>query len=153
MAYSGAMKRILVALDASSRAVRVLHAALELAVPFDAELRLFRCVVIPTEIPQQLWRTPELDMTPLLIQQADEEMRALSAQVPAERLESAVARVGVPWDMIVREATEFQADLLVMGTKGHGLLDRLLGTTASKVADHAPCNLFLVRDAVVLPTT
>lgn len=140
------MKNILVALDASPRAPLVLHAAIELSVPFDAKLRLIRCVILPTEIPQQFWRTPDLDLTPVLIDQADAEMRALAAQVPPNRLESAVARVGVPWDMICREATEFKADLIVMGAQGHGLLDRLLGTTASKVANHAPCNLFMVRN-------
>jgi len=144
------MKRILVALDASPRAPTVLHAAIELAGPFDARLRLFRCVTLPTEIPQTFFRTPDLDMTPLLIERADEEIRALAERVPADRIESAVARVGVPWDMICREAKDFEADLLVMGAQGHGLLDRLLGTTASKVADHAPCNLFMVRNDFVV---
>lgn len=144
------MKKILVALDASPRAPRVLHAAIELSVPLGAQLRLFRCVTLPTEIPQTFWRTPELDMTPVLIEQADAEIRELAHAVPPERLESAVARVGVPWDMICREAKDFEADLLVMGAQGHGLLDRLLGTTASKVADHAPCNLLMVRSDLTL---
>lgn len=144
------MKNILVALDASPRAPLVLHAAIELSVPFDAKLRLLRCVVLPTEIPSQYFRTPDLDLTPVLIEQADDEMKELAAKVPPGRLESAVARIGVPWDMICREATEFHADLIVMGAQGHGLLDRLLGTTASKVANHAPCNLFMVRTDFVV---
>ena len=37
------------------------------------------------------------------------------------------------------------ADLVVIGSHGYGGLDRLLGTTAAKVANRAPCSVLVVR--------
>jgi nucleotide-binding universal stress UspA family protein len=43
-------------------------------------------------------------------------------------------------------ATDARADLLVIGASGRsGLWGGLLGTTADKVVDHAPCSVLVVR--------
>ncbi len=43
-------------------------------------------------------------------------------------------------------AMEVGADLLVIGHSGHSAIwGRLLGTTADKVVDHAPCSVLVVR--------
>jgi nucleotide-binding universal stress UspA family protein len=36
-------------------------------------------------------------------------------------------------------------DLVVIGSHGYGGIDRLLGTTAAKIVDHAPCSVYVVR--------
>ncbi len=38
-----------------------------------------------------------------------------------------------------------KADLVVMGTKGRGLSDGMIGSTGTKVARHAPCSVLLIR--------
>src|SRR5262249_60211206 len=43
-------------------------------------------------------------------------------------------------------AMEVGAELLVIGHSGHsGIWGRLLGTTADKVVEHAPCSVLVVR--------
>ncbi len=50
-----------------------------------------------------------------------------------------------PWDGICRAAREHDADMIVIGSHGYGALDRLLGTTAAKVVNHADRNVLVVR--------
>ena len=38
-----------------------------------------------------------------------------------------------------------KADLVVMGTKGRGLFEGMIGSTGTKVARHAPCSVLLIR--------
>jgi nucleotide-binding universal stress UspA family protein len=48
-------------------------------------------------------------------------------------------------ELIVRIAHETQADLIVLGHKGHFLRDHLLGSTADRVAEHADCPVMIVK--------
>ncbi|MDF2530402.1 MAG: universal stress protein [Gammaproteobacteria bacterium] len=46
---------------------------------------------------------------------------------------------------IVRLADKIQADIIVIGSHGHGGVKRLLGSTASSVLHHANCDVLVVR--------
>ena len=53
---------------------------------------------------------------------------------------------------IVDQATAWGADLIVVGTRGHGLLRRLIvGSTARTVVQHAPMSVLVVRPIAVPP--
>jgi len=53
---------------------------------------------------------------------------------------------GSPKQLIVEEAERFGADLIVLGTHGHGPAGRfLLGSVAHAVVLHAPCSVEVVR--------
>jgi nucleotide-binding universal stress UspA family protein len=53
---------------------------------------------------------------------------------------------GVPKDMIVQEATDWDADLIVLGSHGYSPMRRLiLGSVASVVVAKAPCSVQVVR--------
>jgi nucleotide-binding universal stress UspA family protein len=57
----------------------------------------------------------------------------------------AEAPQGDPGSEIVRVARDKEADLIVMGTRGHAALERvLLGSTARKVLHHAPCSVLVI---------
>ena len=57
-----------------------------------------------------------------------------------------VVREGDPRTVIVDEATEWRADLIVVGSHGHtGLKRLLLGSVAHAVVAHAPCSVEVVR--------
>ncbi len=57
-----------------------------------------------------------------------------------------VAREGDPAMVIVEEAQARGADLIAMGTHGHGVLRHLLlGSTAERVVQHANCPVMTVR--------
>jgi nucleotide-binding universal stress UspA family protein len=51
---------------------------------------------------------------------------------------------------IVNEAREFNADLIVVGNRGHSRLQTmLLGSVSAEVVAHAPCPVLVARDATV----
>jgi nucleotide-binding universal stress UspA family protein len=53
---------------------------------------------------------------------------------------------GRPASSIVDEAAEWPADLLVMGSRGHGAIAAmLLGSVSAEVVDHAPCPVLIAR--------
>jgi nucleotide-binding universal stress UspA family protein len=57
-----------------------------------------------------------------------------------------VAREGDPAEAIISVAEERKADIIVVGNKGMtGIKRFLLGSVPSRVAQHAPCSVFIVR--------
>ncbi|MFN0250052.1 MAG: universal stress protein [Kofleriaceae bacterium] len=139
------MKRILVALDGSERAPTVLAAALRLAELADATLVVFRAIGIPPEVPRELLEMTDVRLEDILLRNARESLARLTADIPAGRIEHVVANFATPWDGICRTAREHDADLIVIGSHGYGVLDRLLGTNAAKVVNHADRNVLVVR--------
>lgn len=68
-----------------------------------------------------------------------EETRGLS------NVEKKILR-GIPYDEIMKFATEEKIDLIVMGTYGRSGFERLLfGSTAERVVRRAPCPVMTVR--------
>ena len=61
---------------------------------------------------------------------------------------------GVPKDMIVQEANDWGADLVVLGSHGYGRIRRaVLGSIASGVVAEAPCSVHVVRAKHLLHDT
>lgn len=57
---------------------------------------------------------------------------------------------GRPATCIVEDAREFRADLIVLGSRGHGeVASMLLGSVAAAVTDHAPCPVLVARTPVL----
>jgi nucleotide-binding universal stress UspA family protein len=57
-----------------------------------------------------------------------------------------VAEMGRPARAIVESAEEWGADLIVLGSHGHGFWSRLtLGSVADQVIHHAPCSVLVVK--------
>ena len=139
------MKKILVALDGSPRAPHVLASAAHFANTLGAKLHLYRAVSIPREIPIDLYIGEGGSLEEILIAKAEKELRILADQVPLEFLEGHHVAVASPWDGICRAAKEQAVDLIVIGSHGYAGLDKLLGTTAAKVVNHAECSVLVVR--------
>jgi nucleotide-binding universal stress UspA family protein len=139
------VKRILVALDSSQRAPGVLAAASRLAELTDAKLIVFRAIGVPPEMPPELFKVTDLRLEDVLRNNAHTDLSRLVADVPPERIEKIVAELATPWDGICTAAREQDVDLVVIGSHGFGGLDRLLGTTAGKVVNHADRNVLVVR--------
>jgi len=56
-------------------------------------------------------------------------------------------RRGDPKSVIIDEADEWGADLIVVGSHGHtGIKKWLLGSVAQSVVSHAPCSVYVVRE-------
>lgn len=61
-----------------------------------------------------------------------------------------VVRRGRAASVIIEEATAFGADVVVIGSRGHGRIASLvLGSVSSEVVDHAPCPVLVARGATV----
>jgi nucleotide-binding universal stress UspA family protein len=57
-----------------------------------------------------------------------------------------VVKEGDPRSVIVDEAAEWVADLIVVGSHGHtGITRWLLGSVAQSIVTHAPCSVEVVR--------
>lgn len=139
------MKRILVALDGSSRAQTVLAAAARLAELANGKLVLFRAIGIPSDMPREVLNLMDKRLEDLLIGNAHAELERFAAGLPPGRVERIVTPLATAWDGICRTARELDVDLIVIGSHGYGGLDRVLGTTAGKVVNHADRNVLVVR--------
>jgi nucleotide-binding universal stress UspA family protein len=139
------MKKILVALDGSPRQEGVIRAARELARRTDAKLVLFRAVTLPGELPPEAYLVSEPDITSVLERRARTDLEAVAKGLPPELLDGFRVAIGSPWDAICRAAKEADADLIVVGSHGYDTLDRILGTTAAKVVNHADRTVLVVR--------
>lgn len=139
------MKRILVAVDASQRGPGVLAAAVRLAELTSAKLIVFRAIGVPPDMPQELFRVTDLRVEDVLLRTAHADLAGLTSGIPAERIEKITTSFATAWDGICHAAREHDVDLIVIGSHGYGGLDRLLGTTAGKVVNHADRNVLVVR--------
>jgi nucleotide-binding universal stress UspA family protein len=140
------MKQVVVGLDGSPRAPGVLATALGMARAMHAKLTLVRSVGLPPDIPQDFWKTNDEPLLEQLQQRAQSYLDACAAGVPSDILAESHVVVGVPWQVICDAAHRLHADLVVIGSHGYAGLDRLLGTTAAKVVNHAKCTVVVVRE-------
>jgi len=140
------MKRILVCLDASPRAPRVLEAAADLAQRSGARMCLLRTVGLPPEVDQAMFVHAAADVIDTMTARAKLELEALARDLPSSLLEGVHVHIGTPWDLICREAKSLDCDLVVLGSHGYSGFDRILGTTAAKVVNHCDRSVLVVRD-------
>lgn len=131
------ISKIVIGYDPSDRARRALDTGVELATALDAEVHLVTAfddgpsggVVI----------TPER-------QRAEQRLAAATAGIP--RPKATVHEHAIPGraaDVIVRVATEKEADIIVIGNRGAQGPGRVLGSIASAVVSHAPCHVLVVK--------
>jgi nucleotide-binding universal stress UspA family protein len=58
------------------------------------------------------------------------------------------ALLGRPATTIIEQATDWRADVIVMGSRGHGTIaTMLLGSVTAEVVDHGPCPVLVARGA------
>jgi nucleotide-binding universal stress UspA family protein len=142
------MKRILVAVDGSERAKLVLGEAARLAQRFDAKIIVMRSVGLPVEMPPAIWKATDVDLTTTLVEHARLDVKDLTDSVAAGLVEESIVELGVAWDAICNTAKAKNVDLIVIGSHGYSGLDRLMGTTAGKVVNHADRSVLVVRGVV-----
>jgi nucleotide-binding universal stress UspA family protein len=99
-------------------------------------------------MPRDVLTVTDLRLEDLLMRNASTDLERLTAAIPPARIEKLVSSFSTPWDGICRAAREHSADLIVIGSHGYGGLDRILGTTAGKVVNHADGNVLVVRAAI-----
>jgi nucleotide-binding universal stress UspA family protein len=143
------INKILLATDFSSEAQNALQCAVSLARRYDSTI--FVTHVLPTEgsigameawpaLADTMRHNAEQNMAKL---ENTEDVRLLPHEV--------ILRSGDPWDVISQVLSDKNIDLIVMGTQGHGGIDKLfLGSTAERVIRHATCPVLTVGPHVQL---
>ena len=140
------MKRILVALDRSPRAETVLARATTVAQSTGAELYLFHAVSIPVEVPPEAFTSSPNELVERWRSDAVRDLEKRAAAVDPKLVTHVLARTGSPWSAICASAKEHDVDLIVIGSHGYDAIDHVLGTTASKVVNHADRSVLVVRE-------
>jgi universal stress protein F len=139
------LKRIFIALDDSPRAPNVLARGVELARGVGASVRVYHAVTIPPEFPPAA-ATEHGDPLPAHLHRvATERLRALVAGIADVPLELVVEESFRTWRTILEAAERYGADVLVIGSHGYDLVDRLLGTTTAKVVNGSNRDVWVVR--------
>lgn len=144
MRSSSSVRSILAALDDSGRAPLVFETAVELATELNAELFLVRVLSVPPEIPAAAHSHPD-HLEEQLDSEARAALHALMKGAPDVLFGPPVVVQGDPWRRILDVARELDVDLIVLGSHRYHGLDRLLGTVAAKVVNHADRNVFIVH--------
>ena len=135
------MRRIVVGYDGSEHAWRALERSAELA-------RGGATVTVVTAVPPL--PSKGFDATavdPSEVSEHGQQLEDAEAFLRERGVDArAVGARGDPADVIVEEARESAADLIVLGPRDRNLLERLLlGSVSSKVIHDAPCDVLLVR--------
>ena len=139
------MRKILVAIDGSPREAKIVRAARELAERAGARLIFFRAVALPVDLPRAAFAISPDSVGELLLKEAQARVRAAIADVPPALVADVRVGLGAPWQAICDEAKRDEVDLIAIGSHGYGGLDRLLGTTAAKVVNHADRSVLVIK--------
>ncbi len=146
-AQMGSMK-ILLAVDGSSYSAAAAESVKRRPWPPGTIVRVLSVVrdAVPSAV--ELYAASSLEETRRLM---DKEAERLTNEVAATVRESeftveTAIRHGDPRSVIIDEATEWPADLIVVGSHGYtGIKRLLLGSVAQSVVAHAPCSVEVVR--------
>jgi universal stress protein F len=142
------MKRLLVGLDGSPRATKVLEAAARLAELAGGKLVLYRAITVSPDLPREVLVETDRRLEDVLLANARDDLARTAAHLRPELVEKVVTAFAIPWDGICRAAREGEVDLIVIGSHGYSGIDRILGTTAGKVVNHADRNVLVVRNSL-----
>ena len=138
-------KRIILAVDLAepSPAPKGLAQALEIAKMSGGELRL---VNVQPVVPATFMEYVPADFDFEQNKRAQETLDAVIAGIdlPTGR-KSAVTRAGGIYHELLQEATDWNADLIVVGSHRPVMSDYLLGSNAKTIVRHAQCSVLVVR--------
>jgi len=140
------IKRILVPLDFSANSTRTLDYAHGLALEFGAALHLVHVCEIPTVMTLDVYSISSGDWSQRLGEEAGRELTTITGGL-ADVTTTTEVLFGNPAKLIVQAAQDNQADLIVMGTHGHGaVMHVLMGNVAERVVRMAQCPVLTVRE-------
>ena len=156
------MKNLLVAIDFSKSSDAVVREASRLAKQLNAKLWLLHAAPneaapLAIETSQFSDYSPEVVTMPGDVQMARDisaeelkrehrELQHISANLRADGLEAqALLAKGSPAPTICEKALEHNAEMIILGSHGHGILHKaLLGSVSEAVLRHARCNVLIV---------
>lgn len=147
-------EKILLATDFSDYSEVACEYAVSLARTFNSSLLVLHVINEPVDmrgfyVPhisfEQLEQEIEAGAVRMMETFCNENLKEVSA------FETSVV-AGVPYEEIIRVATEQESSLIIIGTHGRTGLDHLIfGSTAERVVRSAPCPVMTIRLPVAAP--
>ncbi len=141
-------RRVLVGCDFSQDSDLAFQYSLAMAQEFEAELHLVHVVEPPVYQNVLAAATPADESLGMSVMEQLREQ--LEAMVPEETRNwcdlTITLREGKPDEELIRYAAAKEIDLIVLGVRGHGLVEKLfIGSTTDRVARSAPCPVLSVK--------
>ncbi|MDF0590086.1 universal stress protein [Candidatus Methanocrinis natronophilus] len=140
------IKKIVVSIDTSEYSKMVMARASAIAIAFEAEIHVISVVSLPklvasvADIGREDLRRSENEFQDHQKRLIDEYMRGYNLRVESRVLH------GDPSAKILSYADEIGADLIVMGSKAYGKVQRfLLGGVSEEVVRNAKCSVMIAR--------
>jgi nucleotide-binding universal stress UspA family protein len=152
------IRRILVPLDFSPPSDRALAWAKALSTEFGAPLYLLHVIedrLMTGPWPSEIYLGELPKLREDLVKDAERRMLGSLESLAAEGIQATgEVLIGGPSHVIIEQANNVNADLIVMGTHGRtGITHLLIGSVVERVIRHAPCPVFVVRERKAVETT
>ena len=145
--------KILLAVDGSDCSDAAVEAFTRRPWPTESEVKVITAAEVPVPVGMEPWAVSanyfaELDKSVREAAQAVIDSALLKLKTIADKTLKVSSEIiqGPPRQVIVDEAEDWGADLIVMGSRGLGAWNRLLlGSVSSAVIHHAKCSVEIVR--------
>lgn len=138
------MKHILLAHDGSKQAEKALKKAVEIAQKFNSTLTVIS--VAPELYLTELVEVDRERILDTIKGEAEKAMQKVRSSAKGVRSLKTIITQGNPAEEILKAAKKIKADLIITGSHGrHGASKFLLGSISSKIVDHAPCAVMVVK--------
>ena len=146
--FEFAPRMVLVPLDFSALSDAALERASRMARQFSSRLVLVHAVepiIQPVEYAIVPAEMEEINMRQ--VSSCKTRLQRLQQRLEEEGIHCKVeVKLGRPWQVICDTAKRLRCDLIVIPTHGRsGLKHLLMGSTAERVVQHAPCSVLIAR--------
>ena len=152
-------RKFLVPIDFSEHSQKTVESATQLALLTGGSITLLHVFQVPN-YPAAFYQGLYTEHEQVKIQvdslkrEANAQLSFVIEQITATGLEAQpLLRIGTAYDEIVNVAKEIRADLIVIGSHGRAGFERfLVGSTAERVVQYAPCPVLVVKKKLANPS-
>jgi nucleotide-binding universal stress UspA family protein len=138
------LKTILVALDGSETAERVIQVLQELQLQPATKIILSQVIPPPESDLELVADRPHIQSQDVPYRQIEKQLQSYQTKLPGESELEIVT--GDPAEEIIRLANIYKADLIVIGSRGLTGVKRIIqGSVSSQVVEEAPCSVLVVK--------
>lgn len=138
------IKTILVALDSSELSEQVIQTLEEIQLQPATKVILSHVMTPPETDVEWAADRPHPNSEELLYRQIEKQLESYQPKLPCQSELEIVT--GDPAEEIIRLANIYQADLILIGSRGLTGLKRILqGSVSSQVVENAPCSVLVVK--------
>jgi nucleotide-binding universal stress UspA family protein len=137
-------KQVLVALDSSKQSDLVIQWVLQFQLKPETKIVLCHVITLSESNLERPADLPSVDPEMGQFRHIEKELQAQQALLPCQSELEIV--MGDPAEEIIRLASIYEADLIVLGSRGLTGVNRILkGSVSSEVVSEAPCTVMVVK--------